>query len=76
MNILKAYGVNNEWSINCYDALNDKHASSYFYAKSVKRIVPQNRFSILENVTTIDPKLFKLPDEKYFGANFTKLHFS
>ena len=43
------------------------------YAKSVKRIVPQNRFSILENVTTIDPKLFKLPDDKYFGANFTKL---
>ena len=39
------------------------------YAKSVKRIVPQNRFSILENVTTIDPKLFKLPDDKYFGAN-------
>jgi hypothetical protein len=43
------------------------------YAKSVKRIVPQNRFSILENVTSIDPKLFKVPDEKYFGANFTKL---
>ncbi len=43
------------------------------YAKSVKRIVPRNRFSILENITSIDPKLFKVPDEKYYGANFTKL---
>lgn len=43
------------------------------YAKSIKKIVPQNRFSILENINTIDPKLFKLPDEKYYGANFTKL---
>lgn len=43
------------------------------YAKSVKKIVPQNKFSILENINTIDPKLFKLPDEKYYGANFTKL---
>ena len=43
------------------------------YAKSIKKIVPANKFSILENITTIDPKLFKLPGEKYYGANFTKL---
>jgi hypothetical protein len=43
------------------------------YAKSLKKIVPANKFSILENITSIDPKLFKLPGEKYYGANFTKL---
>lgn len=43
------------------------------YAKSVKRVVPVNRFSVLENITTIDPKMFKIPDEKYYGANFTKI---
>jgi len=43
------------------------------YAKSLKKIVPVNKFSILENITTIDPKLFKIPGEKYYGANFTKL---
>lgn len=43
------------------------------YAKSIKKVVPRNRFSILENITTIDPKVFKIPDEKYYGANFTKI---
>jgi hypothetical protein len=43
------------------------------YAKSVKRIVPVNRFSVLENISSIDPKMFKIPDEKYYGANFTKI---
>lgn len=43
------------------------------YAKSVKKIVPRNRFSILENISSIDPRLFKVPDEKYYGANFTKI---
>lgn len=43
------------------------------YAKSVKKIVPRNRFSIVEEITSIDPKIFKLPDDKYYGANFTKL---
>lgn len=43
------------------------------YAKSIKKIVPRNRFSTIENLTTIDPKLFKLPNDKYYGANFTKL---
>ena len=43
------------------------------YANTVKRVVPVNRFSMLENITYIDPKLFKVPDEKYYGVNFTKL---
>lgn len=43
------------------------------YAKSVKKIVPRNRFSILENMTSIDPRLFKIPEDKYYGANFTKV---
>ncbi len=43
------------------------------YARSVKKVVPRNRFSNLENINTIDPKIFKIPDEKYYGANFTKI---
>jgi hypothetical protein len=47
--------------------------SNNVYANTVKRVVPVNRFSILENITSIDPKMFKVPDEKYYGVNFTKL---
>ena len=47
--------------------------SNNVYANTVKRVVPVNRFSMLENITYIDPKLFKVPDEKYYGVNFTKL---
>jgi hypothetical protein len=43
------------------------------YAKSIKKVTPRNRFTSIENLTTIDPKIFKLPDDKYYGANFTKL---
>jgi len=43
------------------------------YAKSIKRVVPINRFSILENISTIDPRMFKVPEDKYYGVNFTKL---
>jgi len=43
------------------------------YSRSIKKVVPRNRFSILENVSQIDPKLFRIPDEKYYGANFTKV---
>lgn len=43
------------------------------YAKSIKRIVPRNRFTSIDDLSTIDPKIFKLPDDKYYGANFTKL---
>ena len=47
--------------------------SNNVYANTVKRVIPVNRFSMLENITYIDPKLFKVPDEKYYGVNFTKL---
>lgn len=43
------------------------------YAKSIKRVVPRNRFSILENITSIDPRMFKVPEDKYYGVNFSKL---
>jgi len=43
------------------------------YAKSIKRVVPRNRFSILENISTVDPRMFKVPEDKYYGVNFTKL---
>lgn len=43
------------------------------YAKSVKKVLPVNRFSILENITTIDPKMYRVPSDKYYGVNFTKL---
>ena len=38
--------------------------SNNVYANTVKRVVPVNRFSILENINYIDPKMFKVPDEK------------
>jgi hypothetical protein len=34
------------------------------YAKSIKKIVPRNRFSTIDDLTSIDPKIFKLPDDK------------
>jgi len=41
--------------------------------KSIKRVVPRNRFSMVENLTSIDPKMFKVPEDKYYGVNFTKI---
>lgn len=43
------------------------------YAKSIKRVLPVNRFSILEKISTIDPKMYRVPSDKYYGVNFTKL---
>lgn len=43
------------------------------YAKSVKRVIPRNRYLLLDNIQTIDPMMFRLPNEKYYGVNFTKL---
>jgi hypothetical protein len=42
------------------------------YAKSIKRVLPRSRYMILENISTIDPMMFKTPSDKYYGANFTK----
>lgn len=54
-----------------YDKFGNR--SKNVYAKSVKKIIPVNRFTALENISTIDPKLFKVPEDKYYGVNFTKL---
>jgi len=47
--------------------------SNNVYAKSIKRVIPRNRFSSVENIRNIDPKLFKIPEDKYYGVNFSKL---
>jgi hypothetical protein len=54
----------------------DKFGSRFgnVYAKSIKRVIPRNRYSILENIQSIDPMMFRLPNEKYYGVNFTKLN--
>jgi hypothetical protein len=49
-----------------------ENRSKNVYAKSVKKVVPRNRYMILENLSTIDPKMFKVPSDKYYGVNFTK----
>src|SRR5690606_4924446 len=43
------------------------------YAKSIKRIIPRNRFSRIDNITSIDSRMFKIPENKYYGVNFSKL---
>lgn len=43
------------------------------YSKSIKKVVPRNRYMILENIRTIDPKMYKVPGDKYYGVNFEKL---
>jgi hypothetical protein len=43
------------------------------YTKSIKRVVPMNRYMILENISSVDPKMYKVPGDKYYGANFEKL---
>jgi len=42
------------------------------YAKSIKRVLPKSRYMILENINSIDPMMFKVPSDKYYGVNFTK----
>jgi hypothetical protein len=43
------------------------------YSKSIKKVVPRNRYMVLENIKTIDPKMYKVPGDKYYGVNFEKL---
>jgi hypothetical protein len=43
------------------------------YAKSIKNVVPVNRFSILDKISSIDPMMYKVPNDKYYGVNFTKI---
>lgn len=43
------------------------------YAKSIKRIIPANKFVDPSNVSHIDKNLFEVPLEKNMGINFLKL---
>ena len=43
------------------------------YAKSIKRVVPSNRFVDPSSLSFIDKNLFKVPLEKNMGVNFLKL---
>lgn len=43
------------------------------YAKSIKRIIPANKFIDPSNISFIDKNLFDVPIEKNLGINFLKL---
>lgn len=43
------------------------------YAKSIQTLYPYNKFSFIDNPDYLDQSSFVLPNEKYFGVNFTKL---
>jgi hypothetical protein len=43
------------------------------YAKSIKRIVPTNKFVDPSNISFIDKNLFNVPLEKNLGINFLKI---
>jgi len=43
------------------------------YAKSIKRILPSNKFVDPSNISFIDKNLFEVPLEKNMGINFLKL---
>ena len=42
------------------------------YARSIYQILPVNKFIFQGNAENIDPTNFIVPDEKYYGINFTK----
>jgi len=42
------------------------------YAKSVYQILPVNKFVFQSTADNLDPANFIVPDEKYYGLNFTK----
>lgn len=42
------------------------------YARSINQIIPLNKFTFLNTQDGIDPTNYEVPDEKYYGINFTK----
>lgn len=42
------------------------------YARSINQVIPVNKFSFQEPSETVDPSNYIVPDEKYYGVNFTK----
>jgi len=43
------------------------------YARSIKQIMPVNKFVFNDSVQQIQKANYKLPDSKYYGINFSKL---
>ena len=43
------------------------------YARSINSIFPINKFVFSDNVDLIYPENYELPNEKYYGVNFSKL---
>ena len=43
------------------------------YAKSIKRVIPNNKFVEPSNISFIDKNIFEVPLEKNMGINFLKL---
>jgi hypothetical protein len=54
-----------------YKKFPDRYGS--LYAKSIKRIIPSNRFVDPTNLSFIDKNLFEVPLEKNMGINFLKV---
>ena len=46
------------------------------YAKSINNFYPVNRFIFFDKPENIDRNEFVVPNEKYYGVNFTKLAFN
>lgn len=44
------------------------------YARSIKQILPINKFIFNDTITDIHKENYILPNEKYYGINFTKLN--
>lgn len=44
------------------------------YARAINQIIPINKFIFSENITNIHKENYELPNDKYFGINFTKLN--
>jgi hypothetical protein len=42
------------------------------YARSINQIIPINKFAFIANQEGVDPTNYRVPDEKYYGVNFTK----
>ena len=42
------------------------------YARSINQVFPINKFTFQNPYETIDPNNYVVPDEKYYGVNFTK----
>jgi hypothetical protein len=53
-----------------YDRFPERRNS--VYAKSIEQVIPINKFSFQNPYETVDPNNYRVPDEKYYGVNFTK----